>query len=67
MNVNDSIDEMIRTVQTLDRERCMDQLRQMHRPKIDFTDEFLEGMSLDRLRHVVMAAFLQSKKSARRS
>jgi hypothetical protein len=62
MSTNESIDELIRDVQTMDRDGCMTQLRQIGRPRIDFTDEFLNSLSLDRLRHVVVAAFLQSRK-----
>jgi hypothetical protein len=32
--------------------------------KVDFTDEFLAGVSMQRLRHIVLAAVLQAGKLA---
>lgn len=56
------IDELIHSIYTLDREGCKEQLLHLDSPKLDFTEEFLETMSTERLRHVLMAACLQAKK-----
>ncbi len=61
--MSQTINDMMQTVESLDREGCITQLRQIRRPKLDFTDEYLQGQSLDKLRHIVMAAFLQAFKS----
>ena len=58
-----SMTDLVNTVQSFDRDHCIAQLQQLRRPKLDFTDEFLQNQSLDRLRHIVMAAFLQARKS----
>ena len=57
------IDELIRTIHTLDREGCKKQLFHLNRPKLDFTEEFLKTMSTERLRHVLLAACLQARKA----
>lgn len=64
MRVDQPIDQLIAAVQALDRKGCVRQLRQLDRPLLDFTDEFLEGQSLDQLRHLVFAACVQARKSA---
>jgi hypothetical protein len=63
MGTDQNIDQLLHTVQRLDRRTCIAQLRQFRQPKLDFTDEFLDALSLDRLRHIVMAACIQAKRS----
>lgn len=57
------IHELIRGVESFDRDRCIAYLRRLSRPKTDFSDEFLADLTLDRLRHIVVAAQLQAQKS----
>ncbi len=57
-----SVDDLVRTVCSFDRDACKSRLRQMRLPGMDFTEEFLESLSLDRLRHILMAAYLQAMK-----
>ena len=57
-----SFEDLIVGIQSFDRDRCIDQLRRLERPKTDFTDEFLQKQSLDQLRHILAAAFLQVRK-----
>jgi hypothetical protein len=64
MTTGGSINELILQVGSFDRDGCIEHLRQMRKPRLDFTDEFLQGQSLDHLRHIVMAAFLQARKSS---
>lgn len=59
MESAETLDHMIRSVQHLDRERCKACLKTIKRPKLDFTEEFLDTLSLDRLHHILVAAFLQ--------
>ena len=65
MGSREQIDRILTSVPTYDRRRCIDQLHQIKRPRIDFTEEYLNKLSLDRLRHVVVAAYLQARKYAR--
>ena len=62
--MSQAINDMMQTVESLDREGCITQLRRIRRPKLDFTEEYLQGQSLDKLRHIVMAAFLHAFKSS---
>ncbi len=64
MSTAQPIHELIQKVGSFDREACVAHLRQLRRPKIDFSEEFLHSQSLDRLRHIVMAALLQARKHA---
>ena len=57
-----SIEELIRRIHTLDRECCKAALLDMKQPTLDFTESYLNQMSTDRLRHVLMAACLQARK-----
>ncbi len=57
-----SIDELIQRIHNLDRERCKAALLDMERPALDFTESYLDQMSTERLRHVLMAACLQARK-----
>ena len=59
METAKTLDHMIRSIQDLDSDRCKACLKSIKRPKLDFTDEFLDSLSLDRLHHILMAAFMQ--------
>ncbi len=65
VHVDDSLEEMIREVATLDRADCIAALREFTCPPLDFTDDFLNRQDVDRLRHILLAACLQARKSAR--
>ena len=62
MSANESLDQLVQTIYTLNRDHCIDRLRGMKRPQLDFTDKYLHGLSLDRLRHVLVAASIQSRR-----
>lgn len=61
--MKESLQDVIDSVQSYDRDHCIAQLLRIRRPKVDFTAEFLQQQSLDRLRHILVAAFLQARKS----
>jgi hypothetical protein len=67
MRLDLPIDQLIAFIHRLDREGCINELRALGRPRLDFTDDYLERMSLEQLRHVLMAACLQARKHVRRS
>ncbi len=49
-------------VAELDRAGCIEQLRLIQQPRLDFTDEYLERTSTEGLRHILMAAIIQNRK-----
>ena len=65
MKTLESLDELANNVYSLDRDQCVSELQNLPRLRLDFTDEFLAGLSLDRLRHVLMAACIQAQKPFR--
>jgi hypothetical protein len=66
MSTDLPIDELIESVPKLDRDTCTAQLRRFRQPRLDFTDEYLDCLSLDRLRHVLLAACLQARDAQKR-
>lgn len=61
------VDDLIVTVAESSREELMAMLGAAPCPfPLDFTDTYLDSLTLDRLRHLVMAVCLQARKSARR-
>ncbi len=63
--VSESIEQKLQSVYHLDREHCVRELMTIQQPKLDFTTDYLEALSVDRLRHLLAAAYLQSKKRRR--
>ena len=57
------VDDLLQQVAVMDQSTCIEKLRDVSNPPIDFTDTFLESMSLEKLRHVVGAALLQAKRA----
>lgn len=37
-------------------------MKSIERPRLDFTDEYLNAASLDQLRHILVAAVIQARK-----
>ena len=62
MQLNQPVERIIEEIHSLDRVGCISQLRTLARPRLDFTDDFLDDLSLEQLRHVLMAACLQARK-----
>jgi hypothetical protein len=67
MAADQSLEDLIKSVQELDRAACKERLRQMERPRLDFPDDFLDALSEERLRHLLLAACLQARKHVRRA
>ncbi len=61
---NYEVDRLITDVFQFDHARCKAELARISRPKLDFTEEYLDTMSVERLRHVLVAAYLQAQRSA---
>jgi hypothetical protein len=58
-------EQLVQSVQVLDRRACAARLRQMRSPRLDFSEDFLAGQSEEQLRHLLLAALIQSHKSTR--
>ena len=63
MQLNQPVDRIIEQIHQLDRDGCVAELRGIQTPRLDFSDEYLASMSLDQLRHVLMAACLQARRA----
>jgi hypothetical protein len=60
-----NIEQMARDIATMDRPQLMGLLREMACPfKMDFSDEYLDSVTLERLRHIALAAALHCQKTA---
>jgi len=45
-----------RRIQAMDRAACIEALRRFDRFPLDFTDDYLAGLSVEQLRHILLAA-----------
>ena len=52
------IEELAMQIGTMHRESCIYELKNFDGIPLDFTDHFLQRMSVEELRHVLMAAAL---------
>ena len=57
------IDDIIIALPRLGRDQCKAFLRGFNRPRLDFTDDFLDRLSLDSLQHLLRAACEQVRVS----
>ena len=56
-----SANELAKKLAKMDRDRLIKKLRSLRCSfHLDFTDDFLTGISLERLRHIILAATMQS-------
>lgn len=62
MDINLSLDHLVTRISSLDREGCKAELRGCDELRVDFTDEYLDSLPLEKLRHIVLAARLRVKK-----
>ncbi len=59
----DQVEELICLVSALDRNALVNQFQNYRASfPVDFTDEFLNSQSIDRLRHIFLAVCLQSQR-----
>lgn len=62
MEINLPLAELALQIQAFDKDACIRELHGVPHLKLDFTDDYLGDMPLESLRHVLMAAVLQSRK-----
>ena len=60
--INLTTEQMILVVAESSRERCVDELSRVPHVPLDFSDAYLDALSLDQLRHVLLAAMLQARR-----
>ncbi|MDY6914607.1 MAG: hypothetical protein SVT52_09150 [Planctomycetota bacterium] len=54
-----AIDKLVRKIAAMDRNHLVKMLRNFHGNfRLDFTDQFLNSVSLERLQHICLAAHL---------
>ena len=57
-----NLDEIATSIATLERDDVKTRLRNFNgRFKMDFTDEYLDNLTIDRLRHILLAAVVTAK------
>jgi hypothetical protein len=60
-----AMDNMVTEIAEMDRPELIALLHEMHCTfPLDFTEEYLDSMSVDRLRHIALAASLHRLKAA---
>jgi hypothetical protein len=66
MSSKRSLEEVAVAINSLDRDAIKRRIKNFKgRFKLDFTDQYLDTLSIDRLRHILLAAFLTNAKSQR--
>jgi hypothetical protein len=62
MVARNSLDKMATSIATLDRDEVKNRLKHFKGPfRLDFTDDYLDKLSVDRLRHILLAALITAK------
>jgi hypothetical protein len=62
MVARNSLDHLATSIATLDRSEVKQRLKNFKgRFRLDFTEEYLDKLSVDRLRHILLAALITDK------
>jgi len=61
------LERLLQQIATLDRADCIAALKQLPRPRLDFTDAYLEQQNVDELRHLLTAAVLAARRHYRQT
>lgn len=62
MSPNKPLEQLAVEINHFDRNRCINELCHFDGLQLDFTPEFLGQMSVEKLRHVLMAALITASK-----
>jgi hypothetical protein len=66
MSTQRSLDDVAVSISSLDRDAIKLRIKNFKgRFRLDFTDKYLDSLSIDRLRHILLAAFVTNSKSHR--
>lgn len=63
MQLDGPVEQLIQDIHALDHDGVVDQLLSIRKPRLDFTEDYLRSLTLEQLRHILMAACLQARKS----
>jgi len=63
MQTVSSVQAILDELGALDRDRCVEELRRVEEPRLDFPDEFYAEASIEQLRHLLLAALTQVQRS----
>jgi hypothetical protein len=59
MTPNEPLERLTVTIASLGKDEVKTKIKTFHgRFRLDFSEEYLEGLSLDRLRHILLAAMM---------
>ncbi|MFI4862176.1 MAG: hypothetical protein ACIAXF_16035 [Phycisphaerales bacterium JB063] len=58
-------EQMILVVAEMSRQRCVDEIARVPHIPLDFTEGYLNALSIEQLRHLVFAALLQARRRDR--
>jgi len=61
-----TIEEKLQHIYDLDHACCKAELLSFEQTNLDFTSEYLDALSVERVRHLLAAAYLQSAKRRKR-
>ncbi|MEM9414040.1 MAG: hypothetical protein AAGA29_01010 [Planctomycetota bacterium] len=67
MLIEMTTEQMIVVIAEMSRERCIDELGRVPHIPLDFTEDYLEAISLEQLRHLLFAALLQARRHDRQA
>ena len=56
------VEQLVQHVHTLDRDGCIHELTHFQAIPLDFDEPFLRQMSVERLRHILVAACLTARR-----
>ena len=61
------LDDLLQTIHSFDRNQCIDELTHFKSFPLDFDEGYLDKLSLEKLRHVLMAAYVTARNKAQRA
>lgn len=59
------LDQLLTQISGMGRADCVDLLRSVPGLRLDFTDDYLAGQTLESLRHIAAAAAMQARRHLR--
>lgn len=63
MNGEPSYEDLITSISSMSKTQVKERLLHFKgRPRLDFTESFLDGLTTDRLRHILLAAMITSRR-----
>jgi hypothetical protein len=57
-----TLNQLAAVINSFDRQTCIDELKHFEAIPMDFTEDFLTRTSVEKLRHILLAAYLTRRK-----